>query len=105
MPALSQQPRQHGMQQAIRHAQSVDPEWRENAVLLLRLYMRRFKGDPFTSEMVVAWARSKGFESPTDNRAWGQVFKSAFRSGLIDRVEWSGYSTARGVPIRAWRKA
>lgn len=104
MKSLSQQPRQRGMQQAISHAESVEPQWCEQAIHILRWFLRRHKGKKFTSEQVVEWADAHGFRCPTDPRSWGSVMLTAKREGLIVKDGY-GMSQQRCTPVVRWRGA
>jgi len=92
------------MQQAIRHAESVEPTWGEKAAHILRWFIRKHPSQTFTSEQVVQWAASHGFECPTDPRSWGAVIRTAKKDGVIVRDGY-GYSVARATPVPAWRGA
>lgn len=80
--------RDHGIQQAGDHA---GERWRR----LARAYLMEFIGRghrEFMAEDIREYAEAHGFDRPPDGRAWGIVFQSAAREGLIRKA---GYAPAR----------
>lgn len=92
--------RDAGIAQAAEHA---GPTWGDNALSFLTNYAQTAVG-PFLSEDVVAAAERWQMAAPTDKRAWGSVFQTASKRGLIKRV---GYGQARTSHLAAkplwWR--
>ncbi len=63
--------------------QQRDDTFGERAMRYLRWYIT-FQSGPFSAEAVSIGASIAGIE-PKDGRAWGQVFRTAQREGLIRR--------------------
>ena len=63
--------------------QQRDDTFGERAMRYLRWYIA-FQNGPFSAEAVSIGAALVGIE-PKDGRAWGQVFRTAQREGLIRR--------------------
>lgn len=87
--------RDHGIQQAGDHA---GERWRKSARGYLLEYIARHPrsqfpdGVTFLAEDIREYAEAHGFDRPPDGRAWGVVFQSAAREGLIRKA---GYAPAR----------
>ena len=51
-------------------------------------------GERFTSEAItVAYAQNPAFEQPTDQRAWGGVFKRAVNADILAIADYDGIRT------------
>jgi hypothetical protein len=75
-----------GMQQAIDHAEAVDPSWPETALAFLRRFAdqhRGHRGAEFLGEDVRHWAEQHGCPLPPDKRSWGAVIQKAARAKII----------------------
>lgn len=81
--------RDAGIQQAVDHADRVEPKWSERAYSHLLNYALR--NHLFTSEQVRASAIGV-LPRPPDQRAWGGVIARAVRARFLER---DGYETAR----------
>ena len=72
--------RDEGMARALEHAEDVVPTWGQVALAYLVSYARDHL--EFISEDVSTYARNRGFADPSP-RAWGNVFRTAIRRGII----------------------
>lgn len=81
--------RDAGIQQSVDHANEAVSGWSDEAYRWLHRYAKNNKR--FISEHATAWAAEQGFRSPTDPRAWGQVFRRGAKEGIIVRV---GHATS-----------
>jgi hypothetical protein len=99
--------RDDGIQRAADHADAVSERWSKRAGEMLERYIAAHPGVRFTSPMVRAWGVEHGLESPASKLAWGGVFQSAARRGLIvrDGFEQFGDQTMHLQTVTAWRAA
>lgn len=80
--------RDAGIEQAVTHAEEVEPQWAIRAYLFLLAYIdhQRLAGaSTVVSEDVRAYAHNLGLPVPPSNRAWGGPFMRARRAGLLVR--------------------
>lgn len=80
--------RDAGIEQAVSHAEEVDPTWAERAYQFLLAYIdgQRLAGvRTVVSEDVRAYAHGLGLPVPPSNRAWGGPMMRARRAGLLVR--------------------
>lgn len=80
--------RDAGIEQAVTHADEVEPHWAIRAYLFLLAYIdhQRLSGnDTVVSEDVRAYAHGLGLPVPPSNRAWGGPLMRARRAGLLVR--------------------
>ena len=84
--------RNAGMERAVEHADRVVESWSDEAYRYLQDFCRISEGERFIIEDARLWAAGQGFESPTDERAWGAVIRRAAANGMIRKV---GYAPAR----------
>lgn len=80
--------RDAGIEQAVSHAEDVEPAWTERAYQFLLAYIdhQRIAGSTtLTSEDVRAYAHGLGLPVPPSNRAWGGPLLRARRAGLLVR--------------------
>ena len=78
----ARQARDEGMSRALAHAEADTPSWGEIAYAWLYRYAtshERFTGFILTAES----HRDKTFPQPANERAWGQVYRRATKSGVI----------------------
>ena len=99
----------HGIEKAIRHAESIRPGWTKEAYLLLVDFINNHLGDTgtFTGEQFRSWAyENKKIENPPRESAWGGVIKKASFHGLIRRKAWGQATTpsAHSRPVAIWEK-
>lgn len=59
--------------------------WSDLAHEFLKLYAMRTR-DTFTAEQVLKAADAQGIIKPPTDRAWGQVFRTAAKHGLIRKA-------------------
>ena len=84
LPSLSEAraAAERGMTLAAEKANRLVPKWTDIAYDFLKLYAAR--EHQFTGFIVVAASKlDKTFPQPTNERAWGQVFRRALRDGLV----------------------
>ncbi len=74
--------RDHGISQAIDHADRESPNWSGKALDMLRRYLVEVGGE-FQAEEVRQFSVKNGLEEPPHLRAWGGVFVRAKHMGLI----------------------
>lgn len=103
--AEGQAGRDEGMTQAVEHADDVDPGWSTRAAEMLRAYLPTASG-PFIAPEVRAWAYERGLPKPTTNMAWGAVFMSFAKRGLIKRAGYTQYGdkTMHTQSVAVWER-
>lgn len=92
-----------GMQQAVDHADAVEPGWSEQAYAMFLEYAAdHFE---FMTEDVRVWAHENGLPQPPDGRAWGAVTHRAIRAKLVvcDRYRKTRIPPAHATPRPVWR--
>ena len=92
-----------GMQQAVDHANEAVSGWSDEAYRWLKTYAKSHKR--FISEHATAWAAEQGFRSPTDPRAWGQVFRRGAKEGIIVRVGHGTSLRRHKSPTPLWESS
>lgn len=90
-----------GIQRAIDHAETIEPDWGERAYQWIRGYAMHCR--QFISEECTALAAKSGIESPADPRAWGHPFKRAAREGVIQKVGYGISNNRHRSPTPLWR--
>lgn len=96
---------QLGMQQAVDHADRVEPDWSEEAYHALCraavLFACEFgRSTPFTIEML---RQRMTIASPTDERAWGGVTQRAAREQIITKTGHAApAASSHGSPKPLW---
>lgn len=93
--------RDDGIQRAADHA---GDQWRRGARGYLLEFLSSQPG-PFLAEDARAFAESRGFAHPPDGRAWGVVFQSAARAGLIVKIGYAPAKSSNLSPKVQWRAA
>lgn len=82
--------RDAGIQQAIDHAEEVEPGWKDQAYEHLERYINdylpRLRLDEFMAEEARLWSHEQGLSRPPTARAWGGVFLKASKRGLIQKI-------------------
>jgi len=76
--------RDQGMAVAVDHADTVEPDWQDQAFKFLLAFgptVEEFQGED------VRVAAEDHVPQPPDNRAWGPIINRAARAGLIRRVD------------------
>ncbi len=79
---LARQQADRGIALAELGAENAHEGWSELAFTYLKLYAR-LMGGTFTAEQVLEAADKHGLLKPPNDRAWGQVFRTAARRGII----------------------
>jgi hypothetical protein len=75
-----------GMDQAIDHADKLQPKWSDDAFLILREFLS-ICDTPFMTEDLRKYAEDKRkFVAPASARAWGGIMARAKKAGLISMV-------------------
>lgn len=77
----ARQERDAGMQRSVQKAERIDDEWPEVAYSFLTRYAR-------THEFFQGWevtrdAKAMGYGAPTDDRAWGAIYRRALQDGVM----------------------
>lgn len=100
-----------GMQQAVDHAEQVEPGWKDLAYRYLQRflneYVPRLGLQSFMAEDIRAWAHEQGLGRPPTARAWGGIIAKAANRGLIVKigVQQVKNKTAHCANANLWRKA
>lgn len=79
-----EQLKQHGIRQAIEHADNVVESWSIKAYNLFFEYIKTV--EQFKTEDARVYAEEKGLEIPPTKRAWGAVVLKLARQGYIKRI-------------------
>jgi len=100
--------RDEGMALASGKADRVEPNWSETAQDYLKLFLHDCERGEFTSEEAQAVMLTSGLSKPASPNAWGSVFTTAAKRGLITktgeyRQSQKASAHCRMVPV--WRKA
>jgi hypothetical protein len=94
--------RDAGMLQAAAHAESVSPQWQEDAFRFLTLFAAS-RDEAFTSEDV---RRAAPAELDCGvPKAWGNVFRKAARAGHIVKVGYGVAQQRHLSPTVLWKAA
>lgn len=94
-----------GMQAAYDKAERVSPGWGEVAFDAFKRVVQQMTA-PFTIEQIRFVLRSQGIQSPTDERAYGQIVRRASKENIIiktDKTAPAVSSHGSGKPL--WIKA
>lgn len=78
--------RNKGIEKAENTADSIDPNWREEAFELVKEFIRECPGE-FMVEQVRAYAAIKDFVAPASNRIWGPIIRRAAKEGLVMKIK------------------
>jgi hypothetical protein len=98
LQSRAEQARNEGMQRAVDHAEIESPDWAQHAYEWLELFVAAH-AEPFISEDVSdATKLDEGFPQPPTDRAWGSIYRSAVKRGLI-RLAGTGRSRRRHASI------
>ena len=83
--------RDAGIQQAVDHAEQVEPGWSDLAyqfvLEFVNEYAPRMGIEEFLTEDVRAWAHNEGLSRPPSARAWGGVIR---RAAIAKRIRSNG---------------
>lgn len=94
--------RDRGIGLAEMGAENAEPGWTDVAFEFLKLYAMQH-AEPFTAEDVLEAAAARDFIKPPNDRAWGGVFQSAARRGII-RKDGHGVCRKRHASVCVrWR--
>ena len=75
--------RDEGIRRATKHAEADKPGWTGEGLRFLQRYAEQHA--EFAAFMVVGASElDEGFPQPDCQKAWGQVFKAACKSGIIE---------------------
>lgn len=86
-PATGEQLRDLGIQKAVNHADSISPNWSQDALNLIKRFIQQWPADEFMTEDIRAYAeKEKGFVAPLSLRAWGGPICKAKNEGLIEAI-------------------
>lgn len=91
--------RDDGIQRSGDHAGAI---WRRGARGYLLEFLSTQPG-ALLAEDVRGFAEARGFTFPPDGRAWGVVFQSAAREGLIVKVGYAPAKSSNMSPKVQWR--
>jgi hypothetical protein len=98
----SQQNRDKGIEQALKHANEVQPLWSEKAYNCLLRFIQW--NDEFMTEDLREFA-SLSLPEPPSNRAWGGIIVRAVKNGLIERKGFKNVKNAKAhcTPATLWK--
>ena len=100
--------RDAGMHSAISNAERERPDWPEEAMRALQMYLHAHPDKEFMAEDVRNYAYDTlAVPYPPHCRAWGSIFQRAAREGLIRRVRIAPVKTPSSHMANAsvWRAA
>ena len=101
LTALRRTLRESGMQNAIDHAEAVEPGWKRDAYLFLVEFARThpvFMGEDVSDAHIAAQ-----LPQPPDLRAWGQLYRAAVANRVMERLDNNGFSRRRSSPCPRYR--
>lgn len=95
--------RDKGIQQAVDHANRVEPKWSEMAYSYLKIYILIPHHTEFMAEDVRKYGKHY-IPEPPSNRAWGAIFVRAAKEGLIRRKGFRNVKNAKAhcTPATVW---
>jgi hypothetical protein len=96
--------RDEAMQQAVDHADRVEPTWSERALAAIHLYAHAHHH--FSTEDVRLHAYNNGLSAAPDARAWGAVIRAAAYRKWIEKTVAQKNSLNPGAhyrEIRVWK--
>lgn len=96
----SRKERDHGIFQAVTHADQVHDSWQERAFM----FLTAFKKSTFMAEDIRKAAEGI-VPDPPSQRAWGGIIVRAARAGIIERIGFSNVKNvkAHATPASVWR--
>lgn len=96
--------RDDGISRAVTNAEDRTPGWSEMALCLLSEFLSS-KKTSFLAEEYRLFARAKGLPKPPHDRAFGAIFVTAARRGMITRVGYEATTNpkAHRTPASLWR--
>lgn len=98
---LAERARDEGMARSVARADRVEPTWSSDALRFLTAFARIH--DAFIGEEVVEAARDV-ISAPPDSRAWGSVFQTASRRGIIHKTgQFRPARSSNLSPKPVWR--
>src|SRR5690625_2373244 len=98
--------RDAGMHQAVTNADDQNPNWSDEAMMALKLYLMAHPDKEFMTEDLRAYAYDVlAIPYPPHCRAWGAIIAKAAREGLIERVRIAPVKTPSSHMANAsvWR--
>lgn len=100
--------KEEGMGLARDKADRAEPGWSDQAAKYLTRFLYQWPLPDFTGEEAQVWMVREGLPRPASSNAWGSVFNSAARRGLIKKTGQyrnSQKPSARSRAIPVWRKS
>ncbi len=95
-----------GATRAADHADRVHATWTDRAYAYLMLWAKSHGDKSFLAEEVRLQAElAQGYVAPPDSRAWGAVFMSAKRNGVLTVAGYAPSESSNGSPKCLWRLA
>lgn len=91
---------------ATERADKAEAGWSDAAYDVLRAFVAKNGNAMFKADDVRLFGMEHGFSCPTDNRAWGSVFRRAAKDKLIRRSGYAPTSAlgAHSRPVTIWKK-
>ena len=89
------------MQQALDHAERVQPAWGEIAYTALVDYASA--RHVFNSYTFRKWFHAMGYAAPPTDKAFGAIFSKAARNGVIERIGYDPHPERHASPTPRWR--
>ncbi len=94
--------REHGMQQALDHAERKVDNWGDVAMAFLHGYA--LSHDRFAGWMVTREAElTKAVQTPPTGKAWGSIFTKAARIGIIKKDGYAQDPNRHANPCPVWK--
>lgn len=78
--------RDEGMARAADKADRHEENWTEQAQAMLKQFLKSWQFDEFISEEAQLWMVERGLRQPASQNAWGSVFLTAARRGVIEKT-------------------
>lgn len=97
--------RDHGIKQAVEHADAVTPKWSIQAEAYAEMMIKRRGFKPFLMEEIVAAAIRDGIPEPPDRRSWGGIIRALAKRGVVRKMGYAEAATSNCSPKVLWSKA
>ncbi len=98
--------RDHGISLATSKADSVEPNWSDQAAELMLKFLDHWQFNDFTAEEAQLWMKEKGLNEPASSNAWGGVILRLSKRGQIKKVGITNAKrkSSHARPLVVWRK-
>jgi len=86
-----------------RSGEHAGEDWRSMAIESVRVFVGVMDGRPFLAEDAREHAERNGLSVPPDGRAWGIVFQTAKRRGIIKAIGYAPSRSSNLSPKVQWK--